>query len=189
MASDSLDLSSGMISKLQDDLPAPLQRVLGSTGLNVTQPGAYTNPQGLSGIASVDPRSVNTVEVNDPKQFVGGGAQTLGHESTHLWQNNLPPAIQKQIPDDASYPTEQSPEQVQALRSKGKNLATVGREMGPTIIQSYISKGGKNAPANVQSAFAPWLKDMQSMPLSTIIPTSPDAKGLNVTPRPPLPQF
>lgn len=189
MANDSLDLSGGMISKLQDDLPAPLQRVLGSTGLNVTQPGSYTNPQGLSGIASVDPGSPNTVQVNDPKQFVSGGAQTLGHESTHLWQNNLPPSIQKQIPKDVSYPTEQTPAQVQALRKQGKNLVTVGREMGPTIIQSYMAQGGKNAPAQVQQAFAPWLNDMKTMPLSSIIPTDPNAKGLNVTPRPPLPQF
>lgn len=189
MAADSIDLSSGMISKLSDDLPGPLQRVLGSTGLNVTKAGAYTNGAGLSGVASVDPGSVNTVEVNDPKQFVGGGAQTLGHESTHLWQNNLPPSIQAQIPKDASYPTEQSPAQVEGLRAQGKNLVNVGREMGPTIIQSYMAQGGKNAPAKVQAAFAPWLKDMQTTPLSTIIPTSPDAKGLNVTPRPPLPQF
>lgn len=186
---DNLDLSSGMISKLSDDLPAPIQRVLGSTGLNITQPGAYTNPQGLSGIASVDPKSVNTIEVNDPKQFVGGGAQTLGHESTHLWQNNLPPSIQKQIPNDTSYPTEPSIDQLQKLRSQGKTLVNVGREMGPTIIQSYIAKGGSKAPANVQAAYAPWLKDMQTTPLSSIIPTASDAKGLNVTPRPPLPQF
>lgn len=191
MASDSLDLSSGMISKLQDDLPAPLQRVLGSTGLNVVSAGAYTNPQGLSGVASVDPQSVNTVEVNDPKQFVGGGAQTLGHESTHLWQNNLPPAIQAMIPRDVSYPTQQSPEQVEGLRAQGKNLATVGREMGPTIIQSYLAQGGKHAPAKVQAAFAPWLNDMKTLPLSTIIPTSPGtAKDvINTAPRAPLPQF
>jgi len=180
-----LDLSAGMVPKLPD----PLQRVLGSTGLNITTPGAYTNSQGLSAIASVSPGAVNTVEVNDPKQFVSGGAQTLGHESTHLWQNNLPPSIQKQIPQDGSYPTEPSLEQIKALRAQGKTLTTVGREMGPTIIQSYIAKGGKNAPANVQKIYDPWLKDMQTTPLSSIIPTDPGSKSLNVTPRPPLPTF
>jgi hypothetical protein len=177
-----------MVAKLKRQLPEPLQRVLGSTGLNITQPGAYTNPQGLSAIASVDPSSVNTVEVNDPKQFISGGAQTLGHESTHLWQNNLPPTVQAKIPADGKYPGQFADSEVKAMRAQGKTLSTIPRENAATIIQQFIAKGGTNAPPSVQKIYAPWAQDMATTPLSSIIPTQP-GQPMSVTPRPPLPIF
>lgn len=184
------DLSAGMVSKLKGQLPAPLQRVLGSTGLNVVSDAPHAGAGNLPAIASVDPDSVNTVAVEDPQRFVSGGAQTLGHEATHLWQNNLPPTMAAQIPTDSpGNPYAVSEADLPKMRAAGKTLATVPREMGPTIIQKYIAAGGANAPASVQKIYDPWVKDMQTTPLSTIIPTQPGQSGISTTARPPLPQF
>lgn len=184
------DLSAGMVSKLKGQLPAPLQRVLGSTGLNVVSDAPHMGANNLPAIASVDPDSVNTVAVQDPKRFVSGGAQTLGHEATHLWQQNLPPTMAAKIPaDNPNNPYGFSEADLPKMRAAGKTLATVPREIGPSIIQKYIAQGGTNAPAAVQKIYNPWVQDMQTTPLSGIIPTQPGQAGISTTPRPPLPMF
>lgn len=191
------DLSAGMVSKqqlsrLKGQLPAPVQGVLHATGLNVVDAAPHEGANHLSAIASVDPDSVNTIAVSDPHRFVGDGAETLGHEATHLWQQNLPPTVAAKIPaGDPSNPYAFSEADLPKMRAAGKTLASVPREVGPSIIQHYIANGGANAPAALQKIYDPWVKDLQTTPLSTIIPTQPGQVSniINTTPRPPLPQF
>lgn len=182
-------MATPVLPKLQQALPAPLQRVLGSTGLNVVAGEPHQGAMGLPAIASVDGDSVNTIQVEDPRRFVSGGAQTLGHEATHLWQNNLPPTIAAKIPQDRTDPYAFSEGALPSMRAAGKTLTNLPRELGATIMQKYIADGGEHAPESVQKLYKPWLQDMQSAPLSTIIPTQPGQKGISTTPRPPLPVF
>jgi len=149
--------------------------------------GAQNRPA----IASVDPGSPNTINVEDPQRFNQSGPQTLGHETVHVWGNNLPPEIQKQIPpDDPKDPYNYGgTEGLKSMRDQGMKLWNLPREKAATIVQYYISQGGENAPKAIKDAYGPWVNDMNEAPLSSIVPSEPGQPGLNTTPRAPQGQM
>lgn len=177
--------------KLTAALPGPVRRVLSSTGLNLQPAKPHMGAQGNPAIASVDPGSPNTINVEDPARFNQSGTQTLSHEAVHLWHNNLPPHIQAQIPeDDQKDPYNYGgAEGLQSMRDQGMKLWNLPREKAATVVQYYASQGGKDAPKAIRDVYEPWVKDMSDVPLSTIKPTDPDAQGLETSPRPPQGQM
>lgn len=171
-------------------LPGPVKRVLSSTGLNIQPAQPHMGAQGKPAIASVDPGSPNTINIENQQKFNSSGPQTLGHESVHLWHNNLPPEIQKQIPpDDLKDPYNYGGTQgLQSMRSQGMRLWNLPREKAATVVQYYISQGGENAPKAVKDAYGPWVNDMSQAPLSSVVPSEPDGP-MNTTPRAPQGQM
>lgn len=177
------------VDDAKHDLPAPLKRALGSTGVNVVEApphrtgGAYGDNQA---IATVDVDSPDTVAVTDPDKFSRYAPQTLAHESTHLLLNNLAPGTKKVPPNNPKDPYDYGgPQRLAQLRQQGVKLYNLPQEEAATIVQYYQSQGGKNAPQRIQDAYGPWVQDINSAPLSTILPTKPGQEGIGMDPRPP----
>lgn len=173
-------------------LPGPVRRVLSSTGLQLKPASPHTGAQNMPAIASVDAGSPNTINIEDPARFNRSAPQTLTHEAIHLWQNNLPPHIQAQIPpDNPDAPYDYGG--VQGLldaRAKGKKLINFPREVQSTIGQYYQAQGGdESAPDAIRKAYKPFVDDMEDYPLSTMMGTDPDQPGINTTARPPQGQM
>jgi hypothetical protein len=160
-------------------LPGPMRYAMDTIGANVTQGKPYSGG-GAPAIASVGDHDPTTIEVNDPTKFAKDPSQVVAHEATHLWQNNLPPSIQAKIPADSDTdPYDIS--NVDALRKQGHTLATIPREQAATIVQQYMSRPQE------RKRLQPWIDDMGKIPLSSTMPTEPNATRLNMKPRPPSP--
>jgi hypothetical protein len=159
-------------------LPQPMQRALSTIPVNVVDGKATSGDPAIASVAGSNP---NTIEINDPARFSRDPRQVMGHEATHLWQNNLPPTMIARIPaDDQNDPYNVS--DVDQLRKMGKTLADLPREKGAAVIQRYIVN--QNNPAE-RARLQPWVDDMKRTPLSITMPTAPDATRLNMNPRPP----
>lgn len=194
--------------------PRPLQRVLhgldvqfrGETGptqdaastengaapeaRNTTNANNFSTIPFTSGnsIAGVIPGSSNVSVMNEP-EFNKNANQIAPHEGMHVWQNNLPPALQAKIPqDNPSDPYNFGGlNALQAKRKQGYTMLSFPREQQAAMVQYRQAQGGDKAPPMVRQAIDPYLGDMNSIPLSQIDMTDPNAKTINTHPRAPLP--
>lgn len=194
--------------------PQPLQRVLHGLGVQFrgetgptqdaasTENGAApearntTNANNFStipftsgnSIAGVIPGSSNVSVMNEP-EFNKNANQIAPHEGMHVWQNNLPPALQAKIPqDNPSDPYNFGGlNALQAKRKQGYTMLSFPREQQAAMVQYRQAQGGDKAPPMVRQAIDPYLGDMNSIPLSQIDMTDPNAKEINTHPRAPLP--
>jgi hypothetical protein len=157
-------------------LPAPMQRALDTIPVKVAAGKPYQDA-----IASVGDHDPSTVTINDPGKFSRDPTQVMAHEATHLLQNNLTPSVMARIPaDDPNDPYNVS--DVDQLRKMGKTLWDLPREKEAAVIQRYAVN--QNNPAE-RARLQPWMDDVGRAPLSITMPTAPDAKRLNMNPRPP----
>ena len=162
-----------------DQLPAAVRSQADSA--NVVSGAPSAGAQGLQSIASVDEDSPDTIKVNDPETFnsnTNAQSQTLGHEATHLMENNRPPSEVASIPkDDPNKPYDIS--DLEDLRSKGKTFGDLPQEKAATVIQKYIASGGKDA------SLKQWVKEAAQMKQSTVMPTKPGQQGIETQARAP----
>lgn len=159
-------------------LPGPMQRMLDTTNATVRSGIPYEDA-----IASVRAHDPSQIEINDPGRFSQDPRQVIAHEATHILQNNLPGPLQARIPADTTTGDPYNIDDVDSLRRMGKHLFDLPREQGAAVVQRYITN-----PAD-QKRLQPWMDDMKTAPLSITMPTAPDAKRMNMNPRPPgLPQ-
>lgn len=216
---DHIDLTAGFVPKAQHEtdvfpqataanLPAPLRRIVDSTGMRVVQGRPTTDPRGEDAVASVSDSDPSTIVVNNPKRFREAMPQTIAHEATHTALDNLSPGVKQIAPYNAKDPYDYGGTgRLVKLRSQGVKLYNLPQEEAATIMQYYAAKGGQKAPPLIQKVYGPWARDFDTMPLSSLEPTRPDkqhpqtvgaelldrAEGLihpetiNTEPRPPLP--
>ena len=157
-------------------VPPEVQRIQDALGVQFKQ--GKPLPDGA--IASVGLYEPKTIEINNPSKFAQGRSQTVAHEVTHLLQNSLVPSIQQAIPpDNPTHPYDIS--QADQWRAQGKKLWQIPHEAAAKIVQLYTADPSQRA------RLGPWIQDINSAPLSLMMPTSPDAKTLNRQVRPPLP--
>lgn len=165
-------------------VPQEVQNATSTIPVQVTQGQQMSDPNGRSSTATVSSNvdqgaGNNTIEINNPKSTTPA---VMAHELTHVWQNNLPPSVQAKIPDDAKDMSAFDISDADKLRAQGKTLADLPREKQATIVQKYTeAKPGSATRKKLQ----PWVDDMQKQPLSSTMPTAPDATRLNMTPRAP----
>lgn len=167
-----------------EDLPPEIRNAVSTIPVNVVNGAPHSDskaPQGA--VAGVDQGAGNnTIEINSPQDFKNNPTATMGHELTHVWQNNLPPSIQAKIPADKNDASAFDISDVDKLRKQGKTLVDLPREKSATIVQKYIeAKPGSDTRKKLQ----PWVDDLGNTPLSSTQPTSPDATKLNMNPRAP----
>lgn len=190
MANNKIDLSAGMVPRAVAGLPGAVRRNIAATGMKIVPGQPAVGAEGRAAIAGVDPDHPNTLVVHDPVRFAASAPQTIAHESTHSWQENLPPAIQANIPgDDPGDPYSITPHELQSMRASGKTLLDLPREQQATLVQYYVSQGGTSAPRSIRDTYEPWVNDMAKQPLSTILPTAPGEEGIETTARPPQGQM
>jgi hypothetical protein len=162
-------------------LPGPMQRMLDTTNPTVRSASPYQDA-----IASVREHDPSQIEINDPGRFAQDPRQVIAHEATHILQNNLPGPMQARIPADTTTGDPYNIDNVDSLRKMGKHLFDLPREQGAAVVQRYVTN--QSNPAE-QRRLQPWMDDMKTAPLSITMPTAPDAKRMNMNPRPPgLPQ-
>lgn len=131
----------------------------------------------------------NVINVMDPAAFQKAPEQLAAHEGMHIWQNNLPPTLAAKIPAD----NPQDPygfggvAGLNALRQRGGTILDLPKEQQAAMMQYRQSQGGDQAPQAIRKATDPFIQDMNNLPLSTIMPTDPQQKGINTKPRAPLP--
>jgi len=160
-------------------LPPEIMRIKNAVGAELVKGQPYASAYG-DAIASVGVNEPNKIEINNPAKFAKGAAQTIAHETTHLWQNQLPGPIQKAIPlDNPNHPYDLS--NIDQLRAQGRTLATLPHEQAAFIVQSYTAD-----PAQ-RKRLQPWIDDLNKTPLSVEMPTPPNAKGIISQIRPPTP--
>lgn len=167
-----------------EDLPPEVRNAVSTVPVQVAKGQTLKTdaaPQGS--VASVDQGAGNnTVSINSPKDFADNPTATMGHELTHVWQNNLPPSVQAKIPDDPKDSSAFDISDVDKLRKQGKTLVDIPREKAATIVQKYVeAKPGSDTRKKLQ----PWVDDMGKTALSSTQPTASDATKLNMKPRPP----
>jgi len=161
-------------------LPGPLGRINHEVDPQVVSGGALTGRGGNAVESSVDQGAGNnTIEINDPASLRRNLSSTMAHELTHTWQNSLTPEAQAAMPEDAQDMSAFNISNVDKLRQQGRTLATLPREQAATVVQNYIQHPDQ------QKRLQPWINDMKTTPLSSTMPTAPDAKRLNMAPRPP----
>lgn len=170
-----------------EDLPPEIRNAITTIPVSVTQGKDIDDPNDRGGnrttVANVDQGAGNNnIEINNSSAFSKNPTATMGHEVTHVWQNNLPPSVQAKIPDDPKDMSAFDISDVDKLRNQGKTLVDVPREKAATIVQKYIEAKPNSA---TRKKLQPWIDDMGKTPLSSTMPTSPDSKRLNMTPRPP----
>lgn len=187
MADDQLlqRLGTAAISKL----PPALQRSMrGVTFRGEGGPTESIASGSRSGnLAGVIPGQ-NVINVMDPQAFQRAPEQLAMHEGMHIWQNNLPPAIQAQIPaDDPKNPYQVwDTNRVAQLLSKGGTPANMPREQASATAQYYQAQGGdQSAPKAMQNTYGKLIQKMPTLPQSVVMPTDPTQKGINTTLRPP----
>ena len=162
------------------DFPPSLERVREAVDVRFKQGKPERGYGGGDVIASVAENEPHVIEINNPQRYAQGKAQINAHELTHLWRNQLPPSIRKAaMPVDQNHPYDI--ESAEKLRSQGHNLATVPEEMAAAIVQRYIA-----LPAE-RKRWQPWIDDMGKVPLSSMQPTGPNDKTINMMPRAPIP--
>ncbi len=169
--------------------PKPLQRVLHGLNLQFGQEnGPVSAMAGGTGagnpsvLAGVERGSPNRISVLDSGAFQRNAPQLVAHEGTHVWQNNLPPALQAKIPqDNPSDPYNYGgTSAIQSLVKRGGTLLDLPREQQAAAMQ-YGQVHGMPEP------YKSLANTMNSIPLSTIDQTDPSAKEINTHPRAPLP--
>lgn len=176
--------------------PKSLQRVL--YGLNpqfrdengpVSTMAGGLGPGNSSVLAGVAQGNPNTISVIDPSSWNKSPGQLVTHEGTHLWQNNLPPALQAKIPaDNAKDPYNYGGTAgIKSLVGRGGTLLDLPREQQAAAMQYYQAQGGDNAPKGIQDTYGKLASTMNSIPLSTVDMTDSNAKEINTHPRAPLP--
>ena len=157
-------------------LPPELQRVEHAVG--ATYKMGKPLPDG--GIASVGEGEPHIIEINNKERWNQGSQQTRGHEIIHLLFNHLPSKLKEQIPkDDPNHPYDIS--KADEWRAQGKRLWNLPQEAAATLVQTWI------ADPSQRKKIQPWMSDLTNIPLSVENPTSPDQKGINTTPRAPVP--
>lgn len=174
--------SHGALTSIHESMgaiiPPQVERIQNALGVEFKQ----GNPLPDGGIASVGDHDTKIVQINDPQKFAEGPNQTKGHEITHLWQNSLPPPIMSKIPpDDPKHPYALDLDKLDALRKKGVSLAQLPREQGATIVQRWIAFPQDRARLQA------WLDDLNTTPLSLMMPTDSSAKTINRSVRAPIP--
>jgi len=154
-------------------LPPEIERIRNAVGAQLVQGRPYGDA-----IASVADHEPHKIEINDSQRFAQGGPQTVAHEVTHLFQNQLPGGLQSKIlPDNPSDPY--NIDHIDELRKQGHTIATLPREVGASIVQRYVA-----SPAD-RPRLQKWIDDMAKTPLSIMQPTSPSDKTINRAVRPP----
>lgn len=171
-------------TKSISQLPQEVQNATSTIPVQVTQGQQMSDPNNRSSTqtvaANVDQGAGNnTIEINNPQS--ASDPATMAHELVHVWQNNLPPSTQAKIPEDAKDMSAFDISDADKLRKQGKTLADLPREKAATIVQKYI----ETKDPKVKAKLKPWVVDMQKTPLSSTMPTAPNATRLNMTPRPP----
>jgi len=157
-------------------IPPELQRIEHAVG------AVYKLGQPLpdGAVASVGQHEPHIIEINDKSKWNQGPQQTKGHEIIHLLFSQLPPKLQEQIPrDDPNHPYDIS--QADQWRAQGKKLWNLPQEAAATLVQTWI------ADPSQRKRLQPWMSDLSSVPLSTVQPTSPGDKQINMNPRAPVP--
>jgi hypothetical protein len=158
-------------------IPPELERIQSAIGVQYKQGPSRDNGDS---IASVEEHEPHVIEINDKARFNQGPLQTRGHEIVHLLFSHLPAKLQEQIPkDDPNHPYDIS--QADEWRAQGKKLWNLPQEAAATLIQTWISDPSQ------RKRLQPWMSDLTSVPLSVENPTSPNDKGINTTPRAPVP--
>jgi hypothetical protein len=159
----------------KSSLPPELQRIEQAVGAEYK----LGKPLG-NAIASVGEHEPHVIEINDKDRWNQGPNQTKGHELIHLAFAHLPAKLQEQIPkDDPNHPYDIT--KADEWRLQGKKLWNLPQEAAATLIQTWI------ADPSQRKKLQPWMSDLTSIPLSVENPTSPDQKGINTTPRVPVP--
>lgn len=193
----------------QSAVPAPIQRLTSGLGVQfqpMTGNVQRTTNNSQQMLAGVQQGSPNVIEVRNPAQFEdpGTAAQLAAHEETHLIQNNLPGPLQNAIPADN--PTDPynygGAAGLQALRAKGGTILSLPREQEAAVSQYLTAKRLQYANAQKQHAvtpalkkdmaqteltYAPYVNDLNKLPLSVVQMTPPNYPGIVTTPRAPLP--
>lgn len=170
----------GQIMESPEALPPAVGRIEEAVQARYVTGKPLAGSYKQAAIASVGKHEPHTVEINDPAKFSRGVLQSKGHEIVHLWRNNLPGPIQAAaLPDNPKDPYNIS--NIDQLRAKGYTLATIPQEMAAMIVQTYIADPKQRKRLQI------WIDDMNKTPLSVVNATSPNQKGINTTPRPPVP--
>lgn len=159
--------------------PPELERVQQAVGAEFVQGKPFAGYGGKPVIASVAPNEPHKIEINDKGKWNQAPIQEKAHELTHLWQNQLPPKLQENMPADGQHPYDLS--NIDTLRSQGIKLHQLPREQAARIVQEWVAN--PSARARLQ----PWIDDMRTTPLSVMQPTGPNDKEINRNPRAPVP--
>lgn len=160
-------------------LPAPLQRVLETAKI---VKGSPTATYGKPDIATTDEDDPKTITVRDPSRME---PQVMAHEAKHLLDRNLAPGFRAQFPPDDPKNPYLKPEDLYslpAMRSKGMSLKNLPEEKQAQLQNAWIQY--QHDP-EMKAILEPWIKDMNSYPLSNVLPTDAGQKGINTTPRAP----
>lgn len=161
-------------------LPAPLQRVAETARIVKGDPTAtYGKPD----IATVD-EDPRTITVRDPSRME---PQVMAHEYKHLLDRNLAPGFRAQFPKDDPKNPYLKPEDLYnlpAMRQKGMSLKNLPEEKQAQLQNAWIQY---QKDPEMRKILQPWIQDMNSYPMSNVLPTDPDQKGINTTPRAPAP--
>jgi hypothetical protein len=153
-------------------IPPELTRVQREIGVEYSPARPHNNA-----IATVGEHEPHVIEINDPKRFAQGPKQTSSHEITHLLLNNLAGKVNKAIPpDNPKDPYNIS--NVDEKRKKGLKLWQLPQEQAATIIQTWV------ADPSQRQRLQPWINDLNSAPLTIMMPTRPEDTILNRTVRP-----
>jgi hypothetical protein len=171
--------------------PAPLQAATNDLGVKYVKPDTsdpnvqrQNTVEGGNAIASVEQGEPRQVEVDDPDKFKANAQQVAPHELYHLWAGNLTPSVAARIPTSTSMDDYKQPtaDDLNAMRAKGMTLLDVPSEKGAQMMAwSALHPDDKQ----YQKALAPYLDDMRKTSPSVILPTSPNDKIINTTPRAP----
>jgi hypothetical protein len=159
-------------------LPGPLQRVAETAKIIK---GSPTATYGKPDIATVDddPR---TITVRDPSRVE---PQVMAHEYKHLLDRNLAPGFRAQFPkDDPKNPYLKAEDlyNLPEMRSKGMSLKNLPEEKQAQLQNAWIQY--QNDP-EMRKILQPWIQDMDSYPMSNVLPTDSSQAGINTTPRAP----
>lgn len=183
-------------SRALSSLPEQLQRHLTSDNVNFghgdLEDTFNTGRPDYAGVVKGDPHTImfdSHTPLDDHTV-----QQLVAHEGMHIIQDNLPPEVAAKIPaDDPKDPYNYGGAQgLMNLRQQGGTILSLPREKQAAVVQYYVSQRPHltgQAAADLDSAYGPYMKDLDSIPQSTIQPTSPqDTSGtINTTPRAPTP--
>lgn len=187
MADDALlrRLGAAAIQKL----PLPVQQTMRGVTFRAengpTQSIASGSQRG--NLAGIIPGQ-NVINIMDQAAFQKAPEQLAMHEAIHKWQDDLPPAIQAQIPpDDPNNPYQVwDTNRVAQLLAHGGTLANMPKEQASSTGQYYQAQGGdKSAPKAMRNTYGKLIETMPTVPQSVVMPTDPFQKGINTTLRPP----
>ena len=157
-------------------LPESFQKTL--EGAKVSQ-GKPTNTYGTPDIATVEEGDPKNITVRDPARM---SAPVLAHETTHLEQSNWDPKVRAQFPKDDPNKPYLQPEDLYkfpAMRQKGMTAKDLPEEHQAQVMQAYTQY------PSMRKMLQPWVDDMAKFKKSNVLPTGPEDKSINTTPRAP----